>query len=350
MSHEKLRILIPYASDYGNISIGGIQRFILCSLNTTPNDYSITLLGVGNRPKGLPKEIDWVSNFSKDELPKRNLHLYFAIKMRKQRNWLSKFDITVHHRVETLLFARYGKMDILNLHSPTWGAVKTRGIFRGIALIVFELLAAIKANVVLSVNPSGVSKLTKVLCKEIKAVPVPVSSIYFSSETPPSNRRLIYVGRLEKGKNVDAVLQLGKKYGYPVEVIGEGLERFHLERMANEMKIGATFHGFLKESEIAQIFKNGGIFATASVSEGFPISILEALASRLPIALLSRKPWTKSLITFGVKPMDKLDLNELGTILDVHWQLLQNRHGELAAANLFWATIKDASQLDNRTS
>ena len=202
-----MRVLLPYASNYVNISQGGIQSFILRTVRNLPKNVDLTMIGIGKKPANLDSQISWISLFSEKEFSKRNLHYFFAKKLRDYNDMIMDFDVILHHRPETLLFIK-NKRNVLVLHSPTFGAFKTRTFFKGLILVLFEFIASKKSKLIVTVNESSISRVTRMLNKEVSEVPVPVSSNFFLPECPPNSHRLIYVGRLEICKGVEYLLDL----------------------------------------------------------------------------------------------------------------------------------------------
>lgn len=77
-----------------------------------------------------------------------------------------------------------------------------------------------------------------------------------------------------------------------LSIAGKGPLQAHLEELANELGIGAKvhFHGFLSQQELLDLYAQSHIFVHPSETppdhnqEGIPNSILEAMATGLPVA------------------------------------------------------------------
>ena len=66
---------------------------------------------------------------------------------------------------------------------------------------------------------------------------------------------------------------------------GEMLNSLAAERLANRNNIWYTFHGYVQNSQIPQMYQEIGaeLFITTSETEGLPVSMMEAYAMGLPV-------------------------------------------------------------------
>ena len=102
--------------------------------------------------------------------------------------------------------------------------------------------------------------------------------------------RVLTVGRLSIRKGhavlVEALAQLVAD-GVDVEVtiVGEGEERPRLERMARDLSLMDRLHlvGAVGQDDITAYFGTADVFCLSSFAEGVPISLMEAMASGLPV-------------------------------------------------------------------
>lgn len=163
----------------------------------------------------------------------------------------------------------------------------------------------------LSGNNVAVSEFTKkkLEARGIKAKVIPNGIDWKVIQRVRKDREecdVIYVGRLIKEKQVDLLLKavaLLKKEGIKVKVkiIGDGYERRKLEKYAKENKLDVSFLGFLeRQEEVYSELKSAKVFVLPSLREGFGISVLEALACKLPCLVINaRENAAKYLIREG---------------------------------------------------
>lgn len=103
-----------------------------------------------------------------------------------------------------------------------------------------------------------------------------------------SSKMILYVGRLERRKGVEYLLQA---YGLLVEkdpdielvIAGDGPDREKLETLAAELELGnVTFLGYVTEAEKLQLLADADLFAAPALyGESFGIVLLEAMATGL---------------------------------------------------------------------
>jgi glycosyltransferase involved in cell wall biosynthesis len=101
--------------------------------------------------------------------------------------------------------------------------------------------------------------------------------------------KLISIGRLskEKGFNIllNAVHHIKTKWNHDVRlfIVGEGPEKGNLMRLAQENGIGENviFPGYMENA--CKVLKCFDIFVMSSLTEGMPITLLEAMRAGMPI-------------------------------------------------------------------
>lgn len=102
---------------------------------------------------------------------------------------------------------------------------------------------------------------------------------------------LLFVGRLIKFKNVQTLLEAVAivkdltDASFVLRIIGDGVDRPNLEEQAGELGLGSyvEFHGWVDRSNILPYYQTADVFTTASIWEGMPNTVLEAMACGLPI-------------------------------------------------------------------
>jgi glycosyltransferase involved in cell wall biosynthesis len=127
---------------------------------------------------------------------------------------------------------------------------------------------------------------------------------------PQHQVRLIIVCRQERGKGVEALIKsipLIKKYVPLVylDIVGDGSLLPEFKNIAASLNLSdaVTFHGRVDHHKVINLLRQSDLFCFPTRSEGFPKSVLEALACGLPV------------ITTAVSVLPRL-INGCGKIID----------------------------------
>ena len=122
-----------------------------------------------------------------------------------------------------------------------------------------------------------------------------VEDFFFNKPQPKSLSipSLVYTGRLDREKNPFHLLKVAKEVkkiipNFKFLILGSGLlfqkmldQTFKLRLLDN-----ITYMGIIDRKLIPEIYKSVHLFVTTSISEVMPISVLEAMASGIPIIAL----------------------------------------------------------------
>ncbi len=105
----------------------------------------------------------------------------------------------------------------------------------------------------------------------------------------PNKPLLLYVGRLDKEKNVDQLLQAIKlvpqNVNFHFAIGGKGQEQVRLQKLATKLDIldRVTFLGFVPDEDLPALYAISKCFTIACMAELQCIVVMEAMASGLPI-------------------------------------------------------------------
>ena len=107
-------------------------------------------------------------------------------------------------------------------------------------------------------------------------------------ESSLCNSSMIAVGRLAKEKRFDLLISIWKKFidnqqGWTLNIFGEGDQRQTLEQLIDGLDLkGSVFlRGYSDKIELE--YAQNSILLSTSVTEGFPLNVLEGLAAGLPV-------------------------------------------------------------------
>lgn len=120
-----------------------------------------------------------------------------------------------------------------------------------------------------------------------------------------SSKRILAVGRLDKQKGYDLLLEAMSKLSreafpeWQVDVFGDGPERESLLQQSKSLGLDSriTFHPFVKTIE--EEYSRHAFLVMSSRFEGFPMVLLEAAASGLPIVSFDCKEGPRALLQNG---------------------------------------------------
>jgi len=101
--------------------------------------------------------------------------------------------------------------------------------------------------------------------------------------------RIVFVGRLTNEKRLEvlfrAVAQLPASLDWQLEIVGDGEQRHHLDRLAQQLGIAerVVFPGLVSDEELKAAYTRADVLAMPSTAELQSIVTMEAMSSGLPV-------------------------------------------------------------------
>jgi glycosyltransferase involved in cell wall biosynthesis len=116
------------------------------------------------------------------------------------------------------------------------------------------------------------------------------ASLYARYQIPPERLLVVFVGRLDEGKNIytllDAIAQLVAQ-GAPLHLIAAGIGPAE-EDIRRILPNNATVAGFIPPTELATVYASADVMALASEVEIRSMAMVESLASGLPVLVAAK--------------------------------------------------------------
>ena len=280
---KKVLMVIP------SLLQGGGQKFVLdLTKALDKQQFTVKILIYYDAIADLFKEE--ISNLDEVEIIKLNKKVGVDITFfKKVKKVVKEYDPDIiHTHLDTLLylFPAFKKRQI-KLHTVhTMARKEASGLQRLVRKIAFKLL---------KVKPIGISDIVAKSiedCYKMKNVPVVYNGVvcknYAGEKILHSGVNIITTGTLYEVKNhkylIDCFYQLTHKHNdISLTILGNGPLREDLQKHVE--KLGIPDKVFLagEVADVRSYLLKADIFASTSLFEGLPLSMLEAMAAGLPI-------------------------------------------------------------------
>jgi len=211
----------------------------------------------------------------------------------------------------------FGAPLVVTVHSPVMeefahyrGALK----FASIPAIALEKVSLRRASAVLAVSGQSRDDLVEMYGVEPGRVDVIGNGVDYERfsvrrdlASPSPMKKILVVSRLEPRKNVREAIEAAAelpKGTCDLDIAGDGSEREALVELAKN--VGADDHvhflGRVSEDALPELYGSAAVFLTTSNSEGFGLSLLEAMSSGCA-CVASDLPTHRALIEHGESGM-----------------------------------------------
>ncbi|WP_405492942.1 glycosyltransferase [Streptomyces sp. NBC_00096] len=142
------------------------------------------------------------------------------------------------------------------------------------------------------------------------------------SPAPRTEKVVASVGRLAFEKGVDLLLDAWadacpQHPDWVLRIYGAGVEEATLRAHAAELGVEDSVQWMGSTSDVLGALGGASVFAQASRAEGFPITLLEAMAAGLPVAAFDCAPGVREIVRHGEDGL----LARLGNTMELAGQL-----------------------------
>ncbi|MEM2517795.1 MAG: glycosyltransferase family 4 protein [Candidatus Bathyarchaeia archaeon] len=243
----------------------------------------------------IPKDVKRILNVAKDFSPDviHAHNIFFTTSL------LAVLIKHISHR-KLVFSAHLGDVSNLALlgHGKVLAAKAYEKIFGKIILFSSDAIIAVSCAVRQHIISLGASP------KKVTVIPNGVDLEEFSSsfDTQKNIRPdVIFVGRLIPNKGLEYLIEAAKiliRSGAAkirFKIVGDGPYRQQIEELVARYGLSPYFEFLGHVPKVSEALRNGGIFVRPSLTEGMPLTVLEAMASGLPI-IATRVSGTSEII------------------------------------------------------
>lgn len=144
----------------------------------------------------------------------------------------------------------------------------------------------------ITVIPNGVDTKSKTYLSKINEIPD-----FLRQEIKPDSFVVTYVGRVEKYKNIDKILEYSQGKNWKIVIVGEGRFLPKLVEINNSLTNKAVILGKLDSDKVEEIFSITDCYVTLSSQEAFGLNVAQLATKGVPVVCssISAHSYIKSL-------------------------------------------------------
>lgn len=276
------------------LDVGGLERFMVDTLNRTCSEFRHIVVCITNKGK-LAEQLDpSIEVVELNKQPGLDLSIHkkvFQLIRRKKVDVLHTYNLPAfeYHLIAKLagvafsLHAEHGRY----ASDPQGQNPKHRLLRRLISPFVNHIICVSNDMEEWMVNFVGIT------AAKVSMIPNGIDTDRFlplasQENSPSSDIQFLHVARLDPVKKqevlIKAFAEVVKHYsGSRLNIVGDGPERNKLEQQIQNLKLGehVILHG--QQLDTLSYFHTNQVFVLSSIAEGTPMTVLEAMATGLPI-------------------------------------------------------------------
>ncbi|MFD7325706.1 glycosyltransferase [Streptomyces sp. NPDC059875] len=128
---------------------------------------------------------------------------------------------------------------------------------------------------------------------------------FFPDEPSPRSAKVVVsIGRLHEEKGVDLLLEAWSEVAprhpdWTLRLYGSGEEEAALKKQSEQLGLTSSVEWMGRTSDVPGALKESSVFALSSRGEGFPLALMEAMATAVPCVAFDVAPGVREIITDG---------------------------------------------------
>jgi glycosyltransferase involved in cell wall biosynthesis len=300
-----MELIIVSPIDPFNTKPGGMQTHIMNLIDSmVAHEINVTLIGVSHKKKQIDKTFKFIHITVKEKMSSHEFLINLLFKSYFFK--ISKSSIIHAHRPDAMLpFVLFFRKNpkVCTLHGlVNKGIFFKKGKLVGTIYRLIERYTLKHTDAVIAVSDETKDVYLQKypwLKDKIKVIPVGFDEKLFRPLNKNKMRRkyefdiddkiILYVGRFEKEKRLDTLLNAFKEIktkfiNAKLVLVGYGREKNNIEKLIKKLDIkDAMILNTIEHDRIPEIMNCADVFALTSIYEGMPTVVLEALACGIPV-------------------------------------------------------------------
>lgn len=122
--------------------------------------------------------------------------------------------------------------------------------------------------------------------------------------SPRTEKTVASIGRLDDQKGIDLLLETwsmvtGERPDWRLRIYGAGQDAAALKKRCTALGLDGSVEWMGRTDDVARALAASSVFVQSSRGEGFPLALMEAMASAVPCAAFDCAPGVREIITDG---------------------------------------------------
>jgi len=161
-----------------------------------------------------------------------------------------------------------------------------------------------KANLIISNSKSGKKDLEKLCSIKVTNISSPsfTHMTYKKNQLKIKKLKLIAIGRLAKEKGYKTIIQALDKLStknFSMQILGDGPERDNIKNLIKNYGLEKKIKILGFKKDIKKYLSRSNLFINASLFEGFPNAVVEAISNEIPVICSNCRGGMKEILLNG---------------------------------------------------
>lgn len=329
-----MEVLIVHGMDPYITKPGGTRSYILNLIDfLISKDIKVSLLGISSKEPGIKKDYNFIRLLKTSELS--SIKFLIILFFRSAFLRIPKKCIIVTNRSDNMLpFVLFHKNNpkVCILHGVDAKKIKLRkGKTIGMIYDFIERFSLKYTDRIITVDTRTHDFYVyryPLLESKMKIIPVGINLKQFkpldkkkcrSKYLFSKNENIImYVGRLEKEKNIELIISSLKyvSHKYKFVLVGSGTHKEYLKNFASSLNVNYFFTGTIPQDQMSDIMNCADVLVISSLFESGPLVAQEAIACGIPVVSVDVGRVKEFIIDDNIGIVCNRDANGMANAID----------------------------------